>query len=136
MAATITLTFNTSSLAGRKLDLTRPGKYVIGRSSDCDIRLPAGLEFGEVSRHHCVLEIDPAALRVRDLGSRNGTFVNGQTVGQRGCGEEPDVTDDAPWHPLREGDELRLGGTVLRVGVARGAGREKVREAPGPGVGW
>src|SRR5262250_2131079 len=56
MAATVTLTFTTSSLAGRKLDLTRPGKYVIGRSSDCDIRLPTGLEFAVVPRHLAELQ--------------------------------------------------------------------------------
>ena len=134
MATTITLTITTSSLAGRKLDLTRPGQYVIGRSSACDLRLPPHLQFMDVSRHHCVLEIAPAAVRVRDLGSRNGTFVNGQRIGRRSPGEASGPPGDSPWQPLGHGDELRLGSTALRVEVAGEANRERAPEAAGRGV--
>ena len=134
MATTITLTFTTSPLAGGKFDLTRPGQYVLGRSSDCEIRLPANLEFGKVSRHHCVLEVAPPAARVRDLGSRNGTFVNGQRIGRRSPGEAPGTPGDSPWQPLQHGDELRLGSTALRVEVAGEASRERAPEAAGRGV--
>ncbi len=48
-------------------------KMIIGREQDCQIRPDS--EF--VSRHHCVLLLDQFTLRVRDLGSKNGTFVNG-----------------------------------------------------------
>jgi len=49
---------------------------VIGRRHDCDLSIP----LMEVSRRHCQLELSEDSLKVRDLGSRNGTFVNDQTV--------------------------------------------------------
>jgi phosphoserine phosphatase RsbU/P len=49
-------------------------EYVIGRAGDCDLQLQS--EF--VSRHHCELLPDHRGqvVRIRDLGSQNGTFVN------------------------------------------------------------
>ena len=58
-----------------------------------------------VSRLHAVLEAFPAGWSLRDMGSRNGTFVNGQKV----SGERVIVP----------GDEVRIGRTRL---VLRGAG--------------
>jgi len=53
------------------------GKLIIGREEDCHLRPTS--EF--VSRHHCVLLLDEYTLRIRDLGSQNGTFVNGRRIG-------------------------------------------------------
>jgi predicted component of type VI protein secretion system len=55
----------------------RRGKLLIGREEDCQLRPES--EF--VSRHHCVLLLDDYTLRIRDLGSKNGTFVNGRRIG-------------------------------------------------------
>ena len=49
---------------------------VIGRREDCDLRIP----LGEVSRKHCRLVRDGDTLKLEDLGSSNGTFLNGSTV--------------------------------------------------------
>jgi hypothetical protein len=49
---------------------------VIGRREDCDLRIP----LSDVSRKHCRLIKDGDTLRVEDLGSSNGTFVNGQRI--------------------------------------------------------
>ena len=49
---------------------------VMGRREDCDLRIP----LGEVSRKHARLIVDGETLKVEDLGSSNGTFVNGQRV--------------------------------------------------------
>jgi predicted component of type VI protein secretion system len=49
---------------------------VIGRREDCDLRIP----LAEVSRKHCRLIMEADTLRVEDLGSSNGTFVNGHRV--------------------------------------------------------
>jgi predicted component of type VI protein secretion system len=49
---------------------------VIGRREDCDLRIP----LGEVSRKHCRIVRDGDTLKVEDLGSSNGTFLNGQRV--------------------------------------------------------
>ena len=58
-------------------------------------------------------------IRVHDLGSKNGTFVNGENIGQRGHGLSPEAAAylDMPERTLGDGDELRVGGTVFRVGV-------------------
>jgi predicted component of type VI protein secretion system len=62
--------------AGETVQIQR-GKLLIGREEDCHLRPQS--EF--VSRHHCVLLIDDYTLRIRDLGSKNGTFVNGRRIG-------------------------------------------------------
>ncbi|MBX3441280.1 MAG: FHA domain-containing protein [Planctomyces sp.] len=52
------------------------GKFLIGREEDCHLRPNSDL----VSRHHCVFTADELSLRLRDLGSTNGTFVNGERI--------------------------------------------------------
>ena len=131
MSVKITLTFTNGSLKGQKREFTRPGKLVLGRSSDCDIQLPTSMEFMDVSRHHCVIDVDPPALQVRDLGSRNGTFVNGENIGKRPVGDFAGAKDESGWHVLKEGDELRIASTTLRVDVSA----RPVRETVGRGVG-
>jgi pSer/pThr/pTyr-binding forkhead associated (FHA) protein len=49
---------------------------VMGRREDCDLRIP----LGEVSRKHCRLIADGETLKIEDLGSSNGTFLNGQRI--------------------------------------------------------
>ncbi len=49
---------------------------VIGRRRDCDLRIPVAT----VSKRHCQLNQSDGTLTIRDLGSRNGTIVNGQAV--------------------------------------------------------
>jgi pSer/pThr/pTyr-binding forkhead associated (FHA) protein len=64
--------------AGETIEVPQ-GKLVIGRETDC--RLQRESTF--ISRQHCVLLLDADTLRIRDLGSKNGTFVNGQRIGGR-----------------------------------------------------
>jgi pSer/pThr/pTyr-binding forkhead associated (FHA) protein len=52
-------------------------KLLIGRAEDCDLQLESDF----VSAYHCILLLDEYTLRLRDLGSKNGTFVNGRRVG-------------------------------------------------------
>lgn len=51
---------------------------IIGRQTDCQIRIPSGA----ISRHHCEVHVDGPRVSVRDLGSSNGTFVNKRRVTQ------------------------------------------------------
>lgn len=51
-------------------------KFLVGREQDCHLRPNSDL----VSRHHCVFSLDDYALRLRDLGSTNGTLVNGRRI--------------------------------------------------------
>jgi pSer/pThr/pTyr-binding forkhead associated (FHA) protein len=73
----------------------------------------------DVSRHHCLVEIEPPVVRVRDLGSLNGTFVNDKLIGSRL--KTAVVMDRALGEvverELKDGDEIRLGHTVLQVGL-------------------
>jgi hypothetical protein len=65
------------------------GPVVMGRAAECDISVPAD----EISRRHALVKPTPEGLAVEDLGSSNGTFINGKRV-QHGF--------------LNPGDELRL----------------------------
>lgn len=60
---------------GRTYDLQTP-MTLLGRGTDCDLRL---VDPG-VSRHHAELRVEDGQVVLVDLGSTNGTFVNGQPV--------------------------------------------------------
>lgn len=60
-----------------EIPLRRPVQ-VIGRQTDCQIRIPSGA----ISRHHCEVLVDGTQVSVRDLGSSNGTYVNKRKVSQ------------------------------------------------------
>ena len=79
---------------GRRYVLDRP-EMVIGRSRGCDILL----EQDSTSRRHAVIRFSAGRYMVQDMGSTNGTCVNDESV------------SDAS---LSDGDELRLGRTVMR----------------------
>jgi pSer/pThr/pTyr-binding forkhead associated (FHA) protein len=49
---------------------------LIGRSPDCNLRIASG----QVSRRHCLVKVAETLVSVRDLGSANGTRLNGQTI--------------------------------------------------------
>lgn len=60
---------------GRLIPLSA-GKFLVGREEDCHLRPGSEL----VSRHHCVFTVDEFMVRLRDLGSTNGTLVNGDPI--------------------------------------------------------
>lgn len=61
--------------AGKKL-VFPTGEFYIGRGVECHVRPDSEW----VSRQHCVLRVTGDAVYVQDLGSRNGTLVNGELV--------------------------------------------------------
>ena len=73
------------------------GVTTIGRHDDCLIRIKSS----QVSRRHCEVFEVADKLTIRDLGSSNGTFVNGKKV----SGQQT----------LKHGDELTVGAVTLRV---------------------
>jgi pSer/pThr/pTyr-binding forkhead associated (FHA) protein len=90
-------------------------KLIVGREEDCHLHLTS--EY--VSRHHCVLLLDEYTLRIRDLGSRNGTFVNGKRIGS---GETI----------LASGDVVTVGDMIGRVDLGKPVAIDspEVSEAP------
>ena len=132
MNATVTLIVTRGPLAGREFFFAEPATCCIGRARDCMIPLPPEAEYLDISRHHCRLEIDPPALCVRDLGSLNGTFVNGKKIGQRARPESAgdEHTSEQPVVALVDGDEIRLGEyTAFRVCIDTGE-QEKAARNP------
>jgi hypothetical protein len=71
-----------------------PGSNVLGRGTEADIRLP---DTG-VSRKHADVQLEGGTVTVEDLGSTNGTLVNGRRVGRQ---------------DLVDGDVIRIGHSVL-----------------------
>ncbi|HZZ44051.1 MAG TPA: FHA domain-containing protein [Tepidisphaeraceae bacterium] len=59
----------------RNFNVTRE-MTIIGRREDCDLRIP----LGDISRKHCRMIREADSLRIEDLGSSNGTYVNGQRI--------------------------------------------------------
>jgi len=117
MPKTIKLTVSEGSDHVKEFVFQEPTRPVVGRADDCDIRFPMHAAHMDVSRHHCLFEIDPPTVKVRDLASRNGTFVNGQKIGER---PRHDLPPDAGWvqlppKELKEGDEVRVGHNIIRV---------------------
>jgi pSer/pThr/pTyr-binding forkhead associated (FHA) protein len=79
---TVTLTMANGPLVGQEYEFREPAVYVLGRAAECYPRLPDELPYKDISRHHCLPSINLPEVRVLDLGSTNGTFVNGAKVGQ------------------------------------------------------
>jgi pSer/pThr/pTyr-binding forkhead associated (FHA) protein len=107
-------------MRGAEFVYQTPTLCSVGRSPDCSLQLPNDFLNRTISRHHCLLEIAPPLIRVCDLGSLNGTFVNGEPIGQR---DPHNRIDDLgvpfqPEHVLADGDELRVGEIVFQVGVS------------------
>jgi pSer/pThr/pTyr-binding forkhead associated (FHA) protein len=113
----VILTATHGDLQCREFAFDEPATCVLGRCVDCNIRLPT--DDWTVSRHHCLLEIDPPLVRVQDLGSLNGTYVNGEQVGRRDRALRPHEAARLaqPVVELLDGDELRVGNTRFRVAV-------------------
>jgi serine/threonine-protein kinase len=84
---------------GRTFNFDQHDTFLIGRADTAHLCLPEDKFF---SRNHCILEIAPPQCFLRDLGSTNGTFVNGRKVQEA---------------HLKSGDMIQGGQTVLSVEV-------------------
>ena len=73
-------------------------RTLVGRLDDCQIRIRSG----KISRHHCELLLEGDSLRLNDLGSSNGTYVNQDKVDQV---------------ELKAGDLIAIGSLVFLVQI-------------------
>jgi hypothetical protein len=121
----VTLTALTGPLAGQVFVFTDRTTCIVGRADDCAPRLPNDDDLNNmaISRHHCLFDINPPDIRVRDFGSRNGTYVNRTLIGQRpeGMTAEDGVRLAFPEHDLQDGDHVMLCNSVFRVGTGLGS---------------
>ncbi len=113
MSSRVTLTAVSGPRRGREFVFTDRIRGIIGRSRDCLVPLTGDDTDLTVSRHHCLLDVDPPDARIRDLGSRNGTSVNGEKL-VRGAGD----ADESPARVLRDGDVIRMGKSLFFISVS------------------
>lgn len=83
-------------IGGRTMALS-PGTYQVGRMADCWLTLNDDL----VSRYHARFVAAEGELAAEDLGSRNGTYVNGRRIEGR--------------QNLVDGDQVRIGREIIAV---------------------
>ena len=93
----ITITVLAGPEQGQVFKIARP-TTTMGRSSTCEVVITDPL----VSRQHCQILLGMGGISLRDLGSTNGTFLNGARVTESG---------------LRNQDVISIGGTRLRFAV-------------------
>ena len=97
---------------GREFTFDQHDTFLIGRSDSAHLFLPNDKFF---SRHHCLLEIAPPRCFLRDLGSTNGTFVNGQRVTEVFLNSGDRIQGAVP---LVDGTTFRLGSEPVRFELA------------------
>jgi pSer/pThr/pTyr-binding forkhead associated (FHA) protein len=83
---------------GKAIPITLP-QFVIGRDPQCQLR-PAS---AAISKRHCAIMVRGTQVFIRDFGSTNGTFVNGELV-------QGEVE-------LRDGAKLKVGPLEFTVGL-------------------
>jgi serine/threonine-protein kinase len=96
----ITLTVTDGPHRGQVFTFEEHDNFIVGRSRMAHFRLSTRDTY--FSRIHFMVEINPPHARLLDMGSTNGTHVNGRRV---------TVSD------LRDGDVIRAGKTLLRVSI-------------------
>src|SRR5262249_1897027 len=82
--------------AGKALQFCLGDSY-FGRGRECQVRFKSDW----VSRQHCLLRVKAGGALLRDLGSRNGTLLNGALLAQE--------------RPLAEGDRVQIGPVLFEV---------------------
>ena len=114
MAARVKLTIVEGPMKGKEFLFEEHDTFLFGRSSDCHASLPKDKC---VSRFHFLLEANPPELRIRDLGSLNGTYVNEHRCGARDPDESPEEGRRYcfPQVDLRNDDRIQVGQTIIHV---------------------
>src|SRR3982751_5854146 len=98
---------------GLEFSFDRHDTFLVGRSQHAHFQLPAKDKF--FSRIHFMVEVNPPECRLIDMGSHNGTYVNGAKV----------LAAD-----LKADDQIRAGHTILRVKVMLDDNAETISFTP------
>lgn len=105
----LALRFISGKYQGGEFPIAEGHAIIIGRSSELDMVLVEEM----VSRRHARILLQDGEISIEDLGSTNGTFVNGEKI-QRGT--------------LREGDRILIGTSILKVATASESARRESLE--------
>jgi len=106
---------------------------LIGRAPDCFVQLAGTARDQLISRRHCELAIDPPSIRIQDLGSANGTYINGKPVAATELAlmesaEAPGGTRSGQF--VHSGDLVTIGGTTFQVDVVECPPKDKDGSRP------
>ncbi len=117
MPGKVTLKVIDGPIKGKVFTFENHDAFIFGRDKNCHARLPEGDL--EASRHHFILEVNPPAVSLRDLGSLNGTYVNNTKHGGRRETDNPQDADQSrlPAVDISHGDLIHVGRTVIRISV-------------------
>lgn len=119
MPSEIGLKCKEGKFAGKEFRFPERTTCILGRSPECGVSLPDDNDHRYVSRHHCLLDINPPDIRIRDFGSLNGTYVNKKKIGQRPKGKGVEEAANYTYREvdLKDGDEVFIGASVFTVSV-------------------
>ncbi len=113
----IILDVTAGPIKGQKFTFDNHDTFIFGREDDCHARLSKNDT--TASRHHFILEANPPAATICDLGSLNGTYINGVKYGGRAKHLTPEQARmlTAESTKLQDGDEIKVGNTIFNVSI-------------------
>jgi pSer/pThr/pTyr-binding forkhead associated (FHA) protein len=123
MNATFKLEVITGPHRGQRFFIRSRNCYTLGRDPGCFVRLSGEERDRRISRVHCQIRVDGASIWVEDLGSRNGTYINGHEVPRNSQQFNNGSTEricDPESGVLTNGDVLTVGGTSLQLDLVEG----------------
>jgi pSer/pThr/pTyr-binding forkhead associated (FHA) protein len=115
MAEEVVLKIIGGNLKGEEFVFDEKGLCLIGRSSDCALQIPKEKDM-KISRRHCLLILNPPNVRIRDLGSRNGTYVNDKMLQPGMISSIPEDVTTAD-KILKHGDKIEIGECILLIEI-------------------
>ena len=92
----LALRFISGKYQGSEFSLGNTAEIIVGRASDLDMVLVEDM----VSRRHARIDVSDEQISIEDLGSTNGTFINGEKIKKSS---------------LKEGDRILIGTSILKV---------------------
>lgn len=119
MPAKVILTVTEGKLKGKEFSFDSRSTCFIGRNPDCTIVIPNDAEHSMISRYHCFLDINPPDVRIRDLGSLHGTYLNGECIGKREVNQTAEEGRKLRLleKDLKDGDAIELSNTTFQIGI-------------------